>query len=661
MAPNPQVPSLGGILGGAAAPAPAASIVGAAPSLAAPAAISNVAGAVPVAAALPTNVAVPSANGLPNVAIPTGSILSVTGQTVVPLASTALVQSLAGLPINSGIPGLPSLAGALSGLPLPTTALSPDLPLSSLPTNVQSLIPSGVPLSLPLSAPISVLPSSVLETLPTGLPGNLPLSALPIQNPALPTGLPYVPLEAISPVQAILATLGESLISKLTDQLATIIATITSAVANVPVSGNPTAVLAGLSRHSMNTEESEKSEEKRQLPDVPGSQAVGGAVNTVTNLLGGVTGGLSGGAAGGSSPLAQLGALTGVTSALTGGVLANSNPLSFLTGGALKPLTDGSLIPVGSIVGGLTGNSGGNILSGVQSSLGSAVSNGLGLAGNAANPLAGVQNTVQGAISGLTGGAAGGNPLGGLLSGLSLSGGPLSSVTGVLGNLGLGSIVLNVVSLLPVPQSLQDIVTSLVSTVTTSPANLLTNLPTGQLTQLQSALSLLNLFSSLNIGSLGPLRDLTNVPAIQSAASQINTQDLLTTLSLLKTPSFLPTNLASPGALLSNPTELLSTIQKLSTQVQQPSPAAAFLLLQQINAGGLGDLVSALPSAAPAVPAAPSAPALPNLGALTGGLSGAAPASASANVGANGNAGTTIGRGRMMDNEMMDEEEVAEE
>ncbi|KAM3415202.1 hypothetical protein BST61_g10322 [Cercospora zeina] len=671
MAPNPQVPGLGGVLGGVAAPAPVASVVAAAPSLAVPAAISSAAAGVPVAAAVPTNVAVPSANPLPNVALPTGSVLSITGQTVVPLASTSVVQSLAGLPINSGVPGLPSLVDALSGLPLPTAALSPDLPLSSLPTNIQSLIPSGVPLSLPLSAPVSILPSSVLESLPTGLPGNLPISALPISNPALPTGLPIVPLEAISPVQAILATLGEGLIGQLTDQLGSIITIISGAVSNVPVSGNPTAVLAGISRQKMDmeetedTEETEKTEEKRQLPNTPGTAAASSAVNTVTNLLGGLTSGGSGG----SSPLSQLGALTGVTQALTGGVLANSNPLSFLTGTTLKPVTDGSLLPVGSVVGGLTGNSGANIIGGVQGSVGGSVSNGLGLAGNGNNPLAGVQNTVQGAVSGLAGGAAAGNPLAGLTSGLALSGGPLSSVTGVLGNLGLGSIVLNVVSLLPVPQTLQDIIASLTSTVTTSPANLLAGLPTGQLTQLQSALSLLNLFSTMNIGSLGPLRDLTNIPSIQAAASQINTRDLLTTLSLLKTPSFLPTNLASPGALLSNPTELLSTIQQLTAQVQNPSAAAAFVLLQQINAGGLGDLVSALPVPSPAAPtvpavsapsapavAAPAAPALPNLGGLTGVAAG----SASANVGASGSAAGSVGRGRVMGNEDV-EEETAEE
>ncbi|KAF2206439.1 hypothetical protein CERZMDRAFT_89273 [Cercospora zeae-maydis SCOH1-5] len=653
MAPNPQVPGLGGVLGGIAAPAPVPSVVAAAPSIAAPAAISSAAADIPVAAAIPTNVAVPSANPLPNVALPTGSVLSITGQTVVPLASTSIVQSLAGLPINSGVPGLPSLLDALSGLPLPTTALSPDLPLSSLPTNIQSLLPSGVPLSLPLSAPVSILPSSVLDSLPTGLPGNLPISALPISNPALPTGLPIVPLEAISPVQAILATLGEGLIGQLTDQLGSIIAIISGAVANVPVSGNPTAVLAGISRQKMDTEEteeSEKTEEKRQLPNTPGTGAASSAVNTVTNLLGGLT---SGGA-GGSSPLSQLGALTGVTQALTGGVIANSNPLSFLTGNALKPVTDGSLVPVGSVVGGLTGNSGANILAGVQGSLGGSVSNGLGLAGNTDNPLAGVQNTVQGAVSGLAGGAAAGNPLAGLTSGLALSGGPLSSVTGVLGNLGLGSIVLNVVSLLPVPQTLQQIIVSLTSTVTTSPANLLTSLPTGQLTQLQSALSLLNLFSTINIGSLGPLRDLTNIPSIQAAASQINTQDLLTTLSLLKTPSFLPTNLVTPGALLSNPTELLSTMQKLASQVQNPSAAAAFVLLQQLNAGGLGDLVSQLPVPSPAAPPV-SAPALPNLG----GLTGAGSAGAGANVGVSGNAAGSVGRGRMMEDEDA-EGEVAE-
>ncbi|PPJ52707.1 hypothetical protein CBER1_11357 [Cercospora berteroae] len=659
MAPISQLPSLGGVLGGAAAPAPAASIVGAAPSLAAPAAISNAVGAVPVAAALPTNVAVPSANGLPNVAIPTGSILS-----------------------------------AIFG----RRSFGPAAPNDSLTTKPPAVV---TPNERPVFAPIWRTVVLATQRAHLGLAiehlgdssyrsaRQPPTFGTANLQPRSANCLPIIPLEAISPVQAILATLGESLISKLTDQLTTIIATITGAVANVPVADNPTAILAGLSRHSMNNEETEKSKEKRQLPSVPGSEAVGGAVNTITNLLGGVTGGLSGGAAGGS-PLTQLGALTGVTSALTGGVLANSNPLSFLTGGALKPITDGSLIPVGSVVGGLTGNSGGNILSGVQSSLGSAVSNGLGLAGNAGSPLAGVQNTVQGAVSGLTGGAAAGNPLGDLTSGLSLSGGPLSSVTGVLGNLGLGSIVLKVVSLQRIPayssRTVQLTISGLASPCPSEPSRHRHiphvdgyhlscfpphQPPTGQLSQLQSSLSLLNLFSSLNIASLGPLRDLTNIPSIQSAASQINTQDLLTTLSLLKTPSFLPTNLASPEALLSNPTELLSTIQKLSTQVQQPSPAAAFLLLQQINAGGLGDLVSALPSAAPAAPgspAAPAAPAVPSVPALPnlGALNGAAPASANANVGANGNAATTVGRGRMMknemmENEMMDEEEVAEE
>lgn len=49
--------------------------------------------------------------------------------------------------------------------------------------------------------------------------------------------------------------------------------------------------------------------------------------------------------------------------------------------------------------------------------------------------------TVSGLIGGLKGGVQG------IVNGLTLNGGPLSAVTGVLGNLGLGSIVLNVVSM----------------------------------------------------------------------------------------------------------------------------------------------------------------------------------------------------------------------
>ncbi|KAI5357274.1 hypothetical protein Slin14017_G122830 [Septoria linicola] len=642
MAPAPQV--LGGItnvLGGAAAPAAAVSSVAAA-ATAAPALVSSLAANVPIASAVPANVPL-SGVSLPNLAIPTGTVLEVTALTTVPLASTSVISALAALPVNFDVPGLGNLLDALSGLPLPTAALASNLPLSLLPTNVISILPADLPLSLPLNAPLSALPTGILTSLPSGLPADLPISALPIQLPSLPTGLPLIPLQAISPVQAILTNLGETLITQLTSQLSNIIATIAAAAANVPVAGSATSLLPGLGRMKDADSETEEQDaeavEKRQVGNLLGGSS---PVSGVTNLLSGLTGGS------GSSPLAALGSLTGLTSALTGGILANSNPLGFLTGSnVLAPLTDGTVLPVGSIIGGLTGQSGGSILAGLQGSLGGSLTNGLGLAGNNVNPLAGIQNTVQGAVSGLAGGAASGEPLGavsGLVSGLSLSGGPLSSVTGVLGNLGLGSIVLNVVNTLPIPASFGNIINGLAAAIA-APISVV--LSTAQLTQLQSVLGLLNLFSSLNIGNLGVLSGLTNLPAIQTAATQLNTQDLLTTLSILQNPTLVPGG-AGVGSLLSNPSDLLNVVQKIVPRVQNPSAASAFVILEQLNLGGLADLTSALPvsGALSGVTGSlgGSAGAAGGLTGASGGLTGGAGAGATAS----GSAGVA-GSSRMME------------
>lgn len=383
MAPSPQglgLSGLTGVLGGLGGGQGAvSSLVAAVPAITSTLPVSVPAIAVPsvVPVAGP-----PAISGLPNLSIPTGSVLEITKAITVPLASTSLLASLASLPVNSGLPGLDGVLDALSDLPLPTAALPADLPLSLLPTDIIALLPTDLPLSLPLSAPLSLVPTAIQSLLPTGLPADLPISALPIQIPSLPTGLPLVPLAAISPVQEILANLGTTLITTLAEQLANIISTIVAAAANVPLSGANVTAITPAGRMKM----AAPAEEKRQLD----------------GLFGGLLGGLN------------LGAVTGVTSGLTGGLLANSNPLSSLTGSTLAPLTDGTLLPVGSIVSGLTGQSGGSLLAGLQDSVGS-------------NPL---------------------SLLTGLLSGLSLSGGPLGSVTGVLGNLGLGSIILNIVCII---------------------------------------------------------------------------------------------------------------------------------------------------------------------------------------------------------------------
>lgn len=380
MAPSPQglgLSGLTGVLGGLGGGQGAvSSLVAAVPAITSTLPVSVPAIAVP--SVVPV-AGTPAISGLPNLSIPTGSVLEITKAITVPLASTSLLASLASLPVNSGLPGLEGVLDALSDLPLPTAALPADLPLSMLPTDIIALLPTDLPLSLPLSAPLSLVPTAIQSLLPTGLPADLPISALPIQIPSLPTGLPLVPLAAISPVQEILANLGTTLITTLAEQLANIISTIVAAAANVPLSGANVTAITPAGRMKM----AAPAEEKRQLD----------------GLFGGLLGGLN------------LGAVTGVTSGLTGGLLANSNPLSSLTGSTLAPLTDGTLLPVGSIVSGLTGQSGGSLLAGLQDSVGS-------------NPL---------------------SLLTGLLSGLSLSGGPLGSVTGVLGNLGLGSIILNIV------------------------------------------------------------------------------------------------------------------------------------------------------------------------------------------------------------------------
>lgn len=296
-----------------------------------PAPVSSVVNALPSSQAFGAQ----SLPNIPGLTVPAGTALSVTVPTTVPLAQTAIVSSLAALPENANILGLASVLDVLDSLPLPTSALPGDLPLSSLPTNIVSILPVDLPLSLPLSAPLSALPTGIIASLPANLPGNLPLSALPIQIPALPTGLPIVPIDSVSPVIRILETLGETLIGQLASQLSSIIATIASAAGGLPLGGLPSSPLAGVSslgplnsltrtKDTSEDKTAEKKEEKRQLGGLLGG------VEGATNLVGGLTGPGSSGTSAVTGALGNLGAITGVLSGLTGGVGGAANPLALL-------------------------------------------------------------------------------------------------------------------------------------------------------------------------------------------------------------------------------------------------------------------------------------------------------------------------------------------
>lgn len=175
------------------------------------------------------------------------------------------------------------------------------------------------------------------------------------------------------------------------------------------------------------------------------------------------------------------------------------------------------------------------------------------------------------------------------------------------------------VDTLPIPDSLSSIIDGIAQAVVAPVSSILS---TGQLTQFSSVLNLLNLFSSLNIGDLGALSSLTNLPGIQTAASGLNTQDLLSVLEIL---SSLPGGL-DLTTLLSDPTSLLTLLETIVPNVQDPVSSAAFVLLGALNLGNLGELTSSLSGAASGSGTAGLTSAL---GGLTAGLGAGIGASAS--------------------------------
>lgn len=116
---------------------------------------------------------------------------------------------------------------------------------------------------------------------------------------------------------------------------------------------------------------------------------------------------------------------------------------------------------------------------------------------------------------------------------------------------------------------------------------------------------------------------MTNLPALQSAASGINAQDLLSVISIIQA---LPTGV-TPTTLLADPSSLLTALQGIVPNVQNPSAGGALFLLDALNLGGLGDLTSALPAvsgAASGSGAAGLTSALTGLTAAVGGSAGVA-------------------------------------
>ncbi|KXT14545.1 hypothetical protein AC579_9104 [Pseudocercospora musae] len=454
----------------------------------------------------------------------------------VPTAAGAAIPQVAGL----SVPGLPGLSSLPTGTALdiivktavPLAQTSVISSLAALPENAN--IP-GISSVLDALADLPVTLPNVIPALPTSLAGNLPVSDLPTGIlDALPTGIP-----GDLPISAPISSLPTGVINDLPAGIPL----------DLPISGLPSILPAALPTSVLGN-----------LPtDLP-------VISTL--------------------PLPSLGSLdvlTSLSETIIDQLADTLSQIIALIASAGSGTSSGSLPSVPTFPTGLGGGT--SATANVDASAG--VSAGTAKREAEAEPQVPNPGAVTGIVSGVTGGS-GSTSVAGVTSAVSGVIGGVTSGGGLANGLGLGSIIMNLVTSLPIPSNLATIVQSL-STAVTAP--LQSSISTAQLTQVSNLLAILNLASILNVSQLGSLATLSNLGAAQQLVQGLNAQDLITTINILKDPSIVPSS--GVGALLANPLNFLQVVKAIVPVTGNPVASIAFVMLQQLGIGGLGQAVAA--------------------------------------------------------------------
>lgn len=274
--------------------------------------------------------------------LPTGSILPVDVKTLVPLANTDIIATLASLPGNAAATG--AISSVLSSLPTSGLPTLPEVPTGILPGGLPEL--TAAP---DVSNLLEIVSGDALADVISVVASALSQVAA-VAGGALPTPAAALPSSVVSALDRLP-----------TDQLTGDLPIGLPAVPQV-TAALPNITLPGRTKEESEESETEETKEKRQLDALTGllggvSNPLGGVQNAVGTLLSGgglgpIVGGLTSdnelvgnvanavnGLAGGATPLAFLNPLLGSTGGIAGlsAVLAGSPLGSILTSPAGIP------------------------------------------------------------------------------------------------------------------------------------------------------------------------------------------------------------------------------------------------------------------------------------------------------------------------------------
>ncbi|KAK4500827.1 hypothetical protein PRZ48_009019 [Zasmidium cellare] len=264
---------------------------------------------------------------------PTGSILPVDIKTLVPLANTDIISTLASLPANAAATG--AISSALAALP---TSGLPTLP--EVPTNI---LPGGLPALTAAPEVNSLLESVTSDALAKVISAVASAFAqvASVAGGALPTPAAALPSSVLSALENLPTAQITGAVGGVTGVAAGVVLT---GVPAVPAAGAglPNVTLPGRTKENEDEseEEGEEVKEKRQLPNLGsllGGSGSSSPVAGVQDALGGLLGGAGlGNAVGGLTANNQLvGNVANVVNGLAGGAtpLTFLNPLLSSTGG----------------------------------------------------------------------------------------------------------------------------------------------------------------------------------------------------------------------------------------------------------------------------------------------------------------------------------------
>lgn len=138
-----------------------------------------------------------------------------------------------------------------------------------------------------------------------------------------------------------------------------------------------------------------------------------------------------------------------------------------------------------------------------------------------------------------------------------------------------------------IPSNLPALLQGAKDAATAHLATAVTSIPL--LGQTEQLLAVLRLLAIMNVGQLGSLATLTNLPAVQSAVTLLDEPDLITVVHVLESQSILYST--ATGGLLANVVGFLAVVEELVPLVRDLRAAVAYLVLQQLGLTGARDVV----------------------------------------------------------------------